>query len=190
MLLKNTSPALLLIDVQQGFADSAYWGGNRNNPDAEIVCKRLLDYWRKNRWPVAHIQHASTTPESRLHPDHPGFAFHPAVTPLNGETVISKQVNSAFIGTNLKQWLDEQQIHSVVIDGLTTHHCVSTTARMSGNYGYDTYVISDATATFDRIGINGEHYPSELMHLTALASLNGEFATVLDSDTLLATLEH
>lgn len=27
-------PALLLIDLQQGFNDETHWGGNRNNPDA------------------------------------------------------------------------------------------------------------------------------------------------------------
>lgn len=132
--------------------------------------------------------HTSATPESRLHPDHPGFAFHPAVQPQAGETVFTKQVNSAFIGTGLQDWLEAHRIRTVVIAGLTTHHCVSTTARMAGNYGYETYVVSDATATFDRAGIHGEHYPAELMHLTALASLHGEFATVLTADTLLAQL--
>ena len=49
---------------------------------------------------------------------------------------------------------------------------------MAGNFGYKTYLISDATATFDRIGINGEKYDSEIIHLTTLANLNEEFATV------------
>ena len=50
--------------------------------------------------------------------------------------------------------------------------------RMAGNFGYKTSLISDATATFDRIGINGEKYDSEIIHLTTLANLNEEFATV------------
>ena len=56
---------------------------------------------------------------------------------------------------------------------------------MAGNFGYDVLLISDATATFDRIGINGQHFDSETIHQTALASLNNEFAKVINTDTLI-----
>ena len=35
MAFADTNPALLLIDVQQGFAQEDFFGGNRNNRDAE-----------------------------------------------------------------------------------------------------------------------------------------------------------
>ena len=108
--------------------------------------------------------------------------------PKNDEPVITKNVNSAFIGTNLKEQLDHQNITTLVIIGITTNHCVSTTTRMAGNYGYETYLISDATAAFDRLGINGEKYDSELIHLTTLANLNDEFAVVWNSEKLLHEL--
>ncbi len=56
---------------------------------------------------------------------------------------------------------------------------------MAGNMGYDVFLISDATATFDFIGINGERFSSQLMHETELACLNGEFAKVLNTKELL-----
>jgi nicotinamidase-related amidase len=88
-------------------------------------------------------------------------------------------VNSAFIGTNLKELLDNEKITKLVIVGLTTDHCVSTTARMAGNFGFDTFLVSDATATFNKKGIDGQNFSAELIHETALASLNGEFASVV-----------
>ncbi len=65
--------------------------------------------------------------------------------PHPNEPIIQKQVNSAFIGTNLKELLDEKGLKTLVIVGLTTNHCVSTTTRMAGNFGYATYVVADAT---------------------------------------------
>ena len=109
--------------------------------------------------------------------------------PLGDEPVITKQVNSAFIGTDLERRLHDQGITQVVIVGLTTIHCVSTTARMAGNLGFETVVISDATAAFDRTGTDGQQFPAQLVHDVALAELHGEFATVIDTDRVLAAAE-
>ena len=188
MNLRDKNPALILVDVQQAFQDYDYWGGNRNNPDAERVCGQLLARWRSLNLPRFHIRHSSTNEQSPLHASHAGFTFSEHVTPASGEPVVTKQVNSAFIGTDLPTRLEEQNITTLVIVGITTNHCVSTTTRMAGNLGYDTYLISDATAAFDRVGIHGEHYGAETIHLTALASLNEEFATVWNAATLLAAL--
>jgi nicotinamidase-related amidase len=179
-------PALILVDIQYGFDDIPYWGGERNNPDAELNAKKILDLWRSLRLPVFHVQHCSTETVSPLRPDKPGNQIKDMVKPLPGEPVIKKNVNSAFIGTDLKEQLDSQGIHTLVILGITTDHCVSTTTRMAGNFGYQTFLVSDATATFNKKGINGEVFRAELIHQTALASLNGEFATVLTTDQLIS----
>lgn len=184
MNLREKKPALILIDVQKAFLDEEYWGGNRNNKTAEEICSRILNKWRELKLPIFHIRHSSKDPNSKLHLSSVGFEFSDFIVPLKTEPVITKDVNSAFIGTDLKEKLDHQNINTLVIVGITTDHCVSTTTRMAGNFGYESYVISDAVATFDKIGINGEKYDAELMHLTALASLNNEFATVWDSEKL------
>lgn len=185
MSTTNQKPALLLIDIQKGFEDETYWGGNRNNPEAESVAGKVLALWRNQKWPIFHVQHSSTNPKSRLHESNPGFAFQEIVAPLEGEPVIRKNVNSAFIGTDLKAQLEAQNIRILVIAGLTTNHCVSTTTRMAGNFGFEVYLLSDATATFDRKGVNGELFSSEVIHQTTLANLQDEFAQVIPSETLL-----
>ncbi|SNY93879.1 Nicotinamidase-related amidase [Cohaesibacter sp. ES.047] len=188
MSLREKSPILLCIDVQMGFQDEAYWGGGRNNPQAEEVVARVIHAWRVAGLEVIHVRHSSSDPNSKLHQDNAGFQFHPLATPLEGETIVTKSVNSSFIGTDLKDILDGKGCNTLVILGLTTDHCVSTTTRMAGNYGYETYLVSDATACFDRVGLDGERLSSDLIHKTALASLNGEFATVLPSSRLLSLL--
>jgi nicotinamidase-related amidase len=87
-------------------------------------------------------------------------------------------VNSAFIGTSLEAHLRAQGIDTVVVAGLTTDQCVSSTTRMASNLGFTAIVVSDATATFERTGPDGEHYTAEAMHRHELASLHLEFATI------------
>ena len=53
--------------------------------------------------------------------------------------ILTKNVNSAFIGTGLDGILKSFNINTLVIVGMTTNHCISTTVRMSGNLGYETY---------------------------------------------------
>ena len=178
--------ALLLIDVQQGL-DHPRWGA-RNNPEAEQQIRALLAAWRQAKWPVIHVQHMSQEPGSPLRRDAPGNAFKPEALPHDGEPVFQKTVNSAFIGTTLEAHLRREGIHTLVLVGLTTDHCVSTTARMAGNLGFEVTVVDDATATFERTGPDGVRYSAEQMHRLALASLHGEFAQVQSVHDVLARL--
>ena len=181
-LSKADRPALMLIDIQKGFDDVAYWGGQRNNPDAENKAVELLKIWRDNHLPLFHIKHCSTIPTSLLNETHEGNAFKEIVMPIDGEPIVKKNVNSAFIGTDLKEQLDNAGISKLVIVGLTTDHCISTSTRMAGNLGYETFLVSDATATFNKTGVDGQNFSAELIHETALASLNNEFAMIVTSD--------
>jgi nicotinamidase-related amidase len=187
---KSDRPALILIDIQKGFDNVEYLGGQRNNLDAENNAGELLQFWRKNQLPIFHIQHCSTTPTSLLHETNEGNEFKDIVKPVSGEPIIKKNVNSAFIGTDLKERLDSEKITKLVIVGLTTDHCVSTTTRMAGNFGFDTFLVSDATATFNKKGLDAQNFSAELIHETALASLNGEFATVVTTDFLKQNLDN
>lgn len=180
----SDNTALLLIDVQQGFDDPVW--GNRNNPDAETHIQRLLDTWRETDRPVVHIQHMSRDSGSSLRPDQPGNELKPETAPKAGEPVFKKDVNSAFIGTNLETYLRDRDIQSLVITGLTTNHCVSTTTRMAENLGFNPTIVTDATAAFDQQGSDGREYSAATIHEVALASLRGEFAITASIDEVLS----
>jgi nicotinamidase-related amidase len=182
-------PTLVIVDVQKAFDDPAW--GKRNNPGAEENVARLLAAWRAADAPVIHVRHRETNPDPKWHFFHegdPGFEFKPEAMPLANEPVLTKGVNSAFIGTDLEERLRAAGATTVVIAAITTDHCGSTTARMSGNLGFETWFVGDACATFDREGPDGEFFPADLMHRTALASLNDEFADVVSTVEAIARL--
>jgi nicotinamidase-related amidase len=178
---------LLLVDLQQGF-DEPFWG-RRNNPALEQRCAELLAAWRASKRPVVHARHMSTSLTSPLRPGQRGNQFKPECVPMTGEMVIEKQVNSCFIGTALELRLRSAGCEMLVIAGLTTNHCVSTTARMAGNLGFVTWVVADATAAFDRVGPDGVRYAAEQIHALALSDLHGEFATVVDTSAVIGALD-
>jgi len=184
-LLASTpsNAALLIIDVQQGFDDPKW--GKRNHPDAEANMAILIDVWRREKGRVIHIQHCSAEPDSPLRPDGPGCQFKPEAKPIAGEPVFKKTVNSAFIGTDLESHLRDNGIENIVIAGLTTDHCVSTTTRMAGNLGFNVTLVSDGTATFNRVGHDGIEYSADEIHRIHLASLNGEFCAVRSTREIL-----
>jgi isochorismate hydrolase len=142
------------------------------------------------------VRHASRNPDSPLHASRPGFAFKPEAMPADGEPQFVKSVNSGFIGTDLEAALRRSGSAKVVVFGLTTPHCVSTTARMAGNLGFETYVAADACAAFDSsadfrwLGAVAPVADPETIHRFALANLHGEFATVLDTDAILKETGH
>jgi nicotinamidase-related amidase len=126
-------PTLLLIDVQRAFDDGRW--ADRNNPEAERKLGELLAAWREAEAPVVHVRHRSTEPDG-LFKD-AGFEFKPEAAPADGEPVLEKTVNNAFVGTDLEQRLHAAGAQTVVVAGLTTDHCCSTTARMASDLGVD-----------------------------------------------------
>jgi len=182
----DANTALIPIDVQQAF-DHAPWPP-RNNPDMERNGLRLLEAWRASGRPLIHVNHASVVPGSALAAAHPGHAFRPGYEPRDGEPLVTKSVNAAFIGTDLDLRLRRLGVEQVVLFGLVTDMCVSTTARVAANLGYRTVVVGDACATFALPDADGRLIDAEDIHRAHLATLRAEFAQVVDTAAVVASL--
>jgi nicotinamidase-related amidase len=174
---------LLLIDLQMAI-DHPSWG-KRNNPAAEVHIKRLIDWWRSQRWPVWHIRHDSAERNSHYRPGQPGNEFKPELSPLPGEPVIIKSTNSAFVGTDLEQRLRAGGHQSLVVVGVITNNSVEATVRMAGNLGFSVYLVADGCFTFGRADWNGTFRTAEEVHAMSLANLHGEYCTVVTTADLL-----
>lgn len=171
------SAALLIIDLQKAI-DHPSWG-ERNNPEAEANVAALLGAWRASGRPVYHIRHDSTEPESHYRPGQAGNDFKPGVEPQEGETVIAKTTNSAFIGTDLEARLRAARHTPLIITGVITNNSVEATARMAGNLGFETYLVEDGCFTFGREDWSGAWRTAHEVHAMSLANLDGEYCAVV-----------
>lgn len=182
----SASAALLLIDIQQGMDDPGL--PRRNNPGAERNIARLLAAWRAAGRPVVHVRHHSTEPNSPLRPEKAGVAFKPEAAPIEGEPIFTKGANSAFIGTDLEVRLRARGIETLAVIGVQTNACVEATTRNASDLGFQTYVVSDATWTYDKTGPDGRIHTAETLHEATLVNLHREFATIVTSDEVLGAL--
>lgn len=168
---------LLLVDLQRAI-DHADWG-TRNNPDAEKRAAKLLAHWRAHNWPIIHIRHDSQQPHSHYRPGQSGNDFKPETAPLPGETVVAKQTNSAFVGTDLEQMLRAAHHQALVVAGVITNNSVEATVRMAGNLDFDTWLVEDACFTFGKTDWDGTKRSAQEVHAMSLANLDGEYCTVI-----------
>jgi nicotinamidase-related amidase/quinol monooxygenase YgiN len=180
-------PALVIIDMQKGMQLPA--AGTRNNPEAEGNIAKLLGAWRRVGAPVVHVRHVSREPASLFRPGQPGIEFQAGLAPLDGEYVVEKNVPDAFTHSGLERWLRSRAIDAVAIAGVSTNNSVESTARTAGNLGFDTTVVSDATFAFAKIDFNGASRSAGDVHAMALANLQGEYATIVDTMHLLRAIE-
>ena len=180
---------LIVIDAQEGIKEEMHWGGNRNNPQAEENIAVLLDLWRKLKYPVIIVQHCSVSSTSPFRPTHTGNKLMDLVRLRPNEKLVKKSTASAFIKTDLQHFLERENITSLVITGFVTNNSVEATARNAGDLGFNTTVVSDAVACFDKIAMNGTTYPSAVVHELSLANLKDEYATIKTTAEILHTSE-
>ena len=184
--------ALLLIDVQRGVNELSHWGGptgRRNNPAAEERMRALLGAFRERGLPVAFTRHDSCEDASPLKLSLSGGEQLDGLETADGDIVVVKDVNSAFVGTSMEVRLRRAGVDRLLVAGFFTNFCVETSVRMAGNLGFDVYLAHDACATTNRVGPDGVDRDAELVHDVSVANLHGEFCTAITTDHALGLCE-
>lgn len=173
---------LLPIDMQRAF-DEPSWP-RRWNERVDANGQALLGAWRASGRPIIHVRHDSVSPGSSLAPGAPGNAFRPGFEPLPGEALVTKGVNSAFIGTDLDLRLKRLGARHVVTFGISTDMCVSTTVRTGANLGWDMILVPDASDCFELPDGNGGTIAAEEIHRAHVATLAFEFCRIFSTTEL------
>jgi nicotinamidase-related amidase len=178
--------ALLVVDVQQGFADPVW--GERNNPDAEANISALVEAWRAAGQPVVFVRHDSDEPGSPFTPGQPGNDLDPLLTG-EPDLFVTKSVNSAFHGEpDLAEWLRGEGIDRVAVCGIQTNMCCETTARVAANLRFEVDFVLDATYTFGLPSHDGGTIDADELSRVTAANLDPEFGTVVTTREALASL--
>ncbi|KAJ7171172.1 Isochorismatase-like protein [Mycena filopes] len=197
--------ALVVIDVQQSFLDPRY-RGRRSTPNLEANITSLLTAFRAHNLPILHVHHINTkNPDSLYYEKTRPNNVRPQdfVKPAAGEAVLRKYDKSSGFGAvlvsgePLEDVLRAQGINTVILVGISSAHCVSSTARSAGDRGFGVVVVADGTAThaveavdfgdgaMKGDGEGGKEWTAETLHAVAMANLNRELADVVQTAEVL-----
>ncbi len=154
--------------------------------------RRLQDAFRRQGRDVLHARIACLTEDGRdrslsqrrpgfnnvlLPKDSPASQIAPEVAPAPGEIVVTKTTDSALTGTNLRLVMHNMGIYHVVVAGIFTDQCVSSTVRSLADESFDVVLIEDGCAAI-----------SQEIHDHELTVINNIYCQVMSADDLLGIL--
>ncbi|MFJ4354199.1 cysteine hydrolase family protein [Pseudomonas sp. NPDC089428] len=176
--------ALIIIDIQNDYFPGGKWTLEGADKAADNAA-RLLAAARRKGDLVVHVRHEFESADAPFFaPGTQGSAIHAKVAPTAGEPVVLKHKVNAFLGTDLKQRLDQHQVKAVTIVGSMSHMCIDAASRAAADFGYDVTVAHDACATLP-LEFDGKQVPAAQVHDSAMAALAFAYAKVVKTDELL-----
>lgn len=175
--LDAVGTALLIIDMQNGFCrpDGSFGRiGFETVRLAEAIapCRRLLVAARRAALPIIYTRYVYAAghtdggllvdwlvPQMRdvnaLVTGTWDAEIIEELIPYQGDVIIDKNRPSAFFRTELDAVLQAKEIEQLIVCGITTNCCVETTVRDASQRDIPCFVVSDATAEFDRARHDG-----------------------------------
>jgi nicotinamidase-related amidase len=163
--------ALVVIDVQGAMMDDYPDDPSPFRKD-EVLANigTMLTNARAAGSKVIFVRHVETK-YPLMSPGHPAFDVHPAIAPLEGETVIDKTACDSFCATDLEPILREAGVTHLVTCGMQTDFCVDSATRSAMHRGFNVTLATDAHSTWDNGVLTAEQIIAH--HNKVLASLPG-----------------
>jgi len=200
--LEPAETVLLNIDIQNIYlelaedpAERARWAPFQQRMREIVIptVRQLQDGFRERGMDVLHARIACLLEDGRdrsLSQKKPGWNYLllpkdelasqlvPELAPQPGEIVITKTTDSALTGTNLRLILHNMGIKNVIMTGIFTDQCVSSTVRSLADESFNVIVVEDGCAA-----------GTDELHLRELEILNMIYCHVMSSSELMALLD-
>lgn len=162
--------ALLVVDIQNTYlqpkedsAENAAWQPFFQRMNEVVIpnTRRLIDESRARGVEIVYARIACLKDDGRdrsLSQKRPGFNYlllpHTesdgqvvdALAPQGDDIVVEKTTDSALTGTNLRMLLSNMGIRNVVVAGIFTDQCISSTVRSLSDESFDVVVVEDCCA--------------------------------------------
>lgn len=181
----GSSPALVVVDMCQGFIDPSSPLGFECKEVIKANIK-LVQKFRAQKLPViftttiyrdiseASVFRSKIPALNILEPESDAVSFIDELAPSLDEMIIEKKFASAFFDTNLAAYLQNLNIDSVIISGVTTSGCVRATALDAMQNNFLTIVAEDCVGDRDQDA-----------HHANLFDLKAKYADVLPLNNIL-----
>jgi nicotinamidase-related amidase len=177
--------ALVIVDIQNDY----FPGGAHplHEPQAAAACAQsLLQRFRAGGEQVVHVQHVWEGADAPfMRPGTAGVEIYEPLSPLPGETLITKDAPNAFLRTALEGVLRESGAGGLVVCGMMTSMCVDATVRAAADLGFEVTLVHDACAA-PALSFGGVDVPAPAVHAAFVGALASAYATVVDAAGLLA----
>ncbi|MBA8816550.1 nicotinamidase-related amidase [Microbacterium halimionae] len=187
--MATANRALVLVDIQQEYFSGPLEIQFPSPADSLPKIIEAIDAAEANDIPVVVVQHADDDEAPFFNPTLPGFALHPEIETRRTPAwkSITKQYGSVFAGTDLLEWLKNNEIETVTLVGYMTNNCIISSAAEAEVHGIAAEVLSDATGAIS-IGNDAGYVDAKTVHTTLMALMNSNFAAVEPTDIWIAAL--
>ncbi|MFT4144745.1 MAG: cysteine hydrolase family protein [Mobilitalea sp.] len=171
--------ALLVVDVQNAIVNEHPY----NEKKVITNIQSLLSAARENNKEVIYVQHEETGSEFEHGLE--GWQIYAPISPIHNEKIIEKNFNSAFVKTELKDYLSSKNITTLVLVGLQTDYCIDATCKGAFEHGYQVIIPEATNSTFDNEYLTAEKLYEYYNHYM----WNNRYAKLLSLEETIQLLE-